>query len=159
MNNYILVLVLVFFCSCKKDGSAVTVQQDVTSEQRYNTLKDSLQLKECSGFTGDWAEIISFENELKRVLTTETQVEKDLELLKKLMVDVKDTYPKRFKTLTIEARVKVLETEVLMLEQNLKDRYLTDVLNKKIRIQNAYNVFIGQIEAQIYKERDYEKYN
>ena len=41
----------------------------------------------------------------------------------------------------------------------LNDSYLKDVFDKKIRVQKAYNVFVGQIEAQIFKERDYEKYN
>ena len=92
-------------------------------------------------------------------MNSNIQSEKDLELLKKLLGDFKETYPERFKTLTIEARVKVLETETLMFEQDLKDYNFSDVNNKKGRIQNAYNVFVGQIEAQIFKERDYEKYN
>lgn len=159
MNNYIIVIVVALMISCKKDGHTTTLQQNETSEQNKTKPQGEFTLKKCSEFTGDWAEIISFENELKRVLTTEIESEKDLELLKKVMGDFKDTYPERFKTLTIEARVKVLETEILMLEQDLKDVFLKDVNNKKARIQKAYNVFVSQIEAQIYKEKDYEKYN
>ncbi|MGB0895820.1 MAG: hypothetical protein ACPGU9_05635 [Flavobacteriaceae bacterium] len=157
MNNYIIIILFLLICSCKKETSSTISQQEISKESS-NAQKGNLILKKCSEFTGDWAEIIAFEDELKRVLTTETQMDKDLELLKKLLEDFKKTYPKRFKTLTIEARVKVLETEILMLEQDLKDYNYSQITTKKGRIQNAYNVFVSQIEAQIYKERDYEKY-
>jgi hypothetical protein len=145
--------------SCKKEGHSTITSQEVTTKYNDSLQKNNWTLKVSSKYTGDWIEIITFEDELKRVLNSNIQSEKDLELLKKLIDDLKKTYPERYKTPTIEARVKVLDTEILMLEQDLKDGFLTDVFNKKKRIQHAYNVFVGQIEALIFKERDYEKYN
>lgn len=160
MNKYIILIVVAFLFSCKKDGKSTTAVQEVSSTVQNDSLqKNNWTLKNSSEYTGDWAEIIAFEDGLNRVLNSNIQSDKDIELLKKLLGDFKETYPERFKTLTIEARVKVLETEILMLEQDLKDFNLSEVNNKKGRIQNAYNVFVGQIEAQIFKERDYEKYN
>ena len=160
MNKYIILMVVALLFSCKKGDGSSTATQEINSVIQNDSLqKTNWTINSSSKFTGDWAEIITFENELKRVLNSEIQTEKDVILLKKLMDDFKKTYPERFKTLTIEARVKVLETEVLMLEQDLKDGSFADVSNKKTRIQKAYNVFVGQIEAQIFKERDYEKYN
>ncbi len=160
MNKYTLLAVFLLLLSCKGKTESVNIAQEVNStEENNSTQKVNWIIKSSSEFTEDWAEIIAFEDELKRVLASEIQSEKDIALLKKIMGDVKLTYPSRFKTLTIEARVKVLETEILMLEQDLKDGALTNISNKKQRIQTAYNVFIGQIEALIYKERDYEKYN
>lgn len=160
MKKYTVLIIIVLLFSCKKENGNVTITQETdVSFQKDALQKSDMTLKNSAEFTGDWAEIITFEDELKRVLNSIIQSEKDLELLKKLMGDVKDTYPEQFKTPTIEARVKVLDTELLMLEQDLKDGVLVDVLNKKHRIQKAYNVFVGQLEALILKERDYEKYN
>lgn len=160
MNKYIVLIVVALLFSCKKEVSGtITSEETNTVVQNDSLQKNNWTLKNSSEYTGDWAEIIAFEDELKRVLNSNVQTEKDLELVKKLIGDFKETYPERFKTLTVEARVKVLETEILMLEQDLKDGFLEAVSNKKSRIQKAYNVFVGQIEAQIFKERDYEKYN
>lgn len=160
MNKYTLITVLILLLSCKSETESVNPSQDVNSVNENKSVQNvNWALKSSSEFTENWAEIIAFEDELKRVLTSEIQTEKDIELLKKIMGDVKSTCPERFKVPAIQARIKVLETEILMLEQELKDGVLTDVSNKKQHIQTAYNVFIGQIEALIYKERDYEKYN
>jgi hypothetical protein len=79
-------------------------------------------------------------------------------LLLKLLEDLKKTYPERYKTPSIKARVKVLETEIFMLKQSLEDENLKTLDEKAIRIQQAYNIFIAKIEAIILKEKDYEKY-
>lgn len=160
MNKIIVLVLSIVLLSCKKDHSSQeTIQQDSVRSKTDSIGKSNISLKSSSQFTGDWAEIITFENELKRVLNSDVQTEKDLVLLKELLENFKETYPERFKTLAIKARVKVLETEIAMLDQDLKDRFLNDVPNKLIRIQNAYNVFVNQIETLILKERDYDKYN
>lgn len=160
MNKIIVLVFFLVIMSCKKDqNNQEVIQQNSVTSKNDSIKKSNLSLNSSSQFTGDWVEIITFENELKRVLNSNITSEKDVFLLKDLLEKFKETYPERFKTLTIEARVKVLETEILMLEQDLKDGFLNDVSNKLVRIQKAYNVFVNQIEALILKERDYEKYN
>lgn len=160
MTKYIILTFIVLFLSCKKESGEVKGTQLVQQQEQTNKLqKSKIILEDGSKFAEDWVELITFQNELKRVLSSDIQSVKDLELLKKLMGDVKETYPEKLKTQAIEARIKVLNTETLMLEQDLKDGFLNDIVNKKERIQKAYNVFVGQIEALILKERDYEKYN
>jgi len=159
MNKLVTLILLLAFCSCKKGSKKSTVIIDTPTVSITNSIKKKTTLVSSIDFVENWAEIVSFETELKRVLNTNIQTEKDIELLIKLLGDVKKTYPDRFKTPAIEARVKVLETELLMLNQNLKDESLKN-LNKSLnRLQNSYNVFIGQIEALIIKEKNYEKYH
>ena len=160
MNRYVFFIVFVVFFSCKKDTKAIkTAIIEEAVEQTDSVKFTTANLRSSAKFTGDWAEILTFENELKRVLNAKLQTEKDVSLLKELLEKVKETYPEKFKTLPIESRVKVLETEILMLEQDLKDGFLADINSKKERVQKAYNIFVSQIETLLIKEKDYERYN
>jgi len=159
MNKLVALILLIALCACKKDSGKSTLIKETQNVSTVDSIKKkNINVVSSTNFVEDWAEIISFETELKRVLSTNTQTEKDIELLKKLLADLKKTYPERFKTPAIEARIKVLETEILMLEQHLKDGALENLDDKLNRVQNTYNVFVGQIEALILKEKDYEKY-
>lgn len=160
MNRYVFFIVFVVFFSCKKDAKAIkTAIIEEVVEQTDSVKFTTTNLRSSAKFTGDWAEILTFENELKRVLNAKLQTEKDVSLLKELLEKVKETYPEKLKTLPIESRVKVLETEILMLEQDLKDGFLADINSKKERVQKAYNIFVSQIETLLIKEKDYERYN
>jgi len=159
MNKLIALILLIALCACKKDTGKSIIIKETQNVSEVDSIKNkNIHIVSSTGFVENWAEIVSFETELKRVLDTTIQTEKDIELLKKLLNDLKKTYPERFKTPAIEARIKVLETEILMLEQNLKDGYLEDLNQRLTKIQNTYNVFVEQIEALILKEKDYEKY-
>jgi len=159
MKRLIALVFLTMMLSCKKENSSLKKVDKRPVPIKIDSIKKiQLTIRSAAKFTDDWSEIITFENELKRVLVRNIQTEKDIGLLKKLLEDVKKTHPKRFKTLAIEARIKVLETEILMLDQSLKDLSLKDLNNTYLRIQNSYNIFIGKIEALIIKEKDYEKY-
>ena len=160
MNKLIALAFFITILSCKKDTKRNIPVIEKPPVSAIDSVKiNKLNLASSTNFVENWAEIVSFETELKRVLATNIQTEKDLALLKTLLEELKKTYPARFKKPAIEARVKVLETEILMLEQNLKDRVLNDIQGQLSRIQSIYNVFIGQIEALILKEKDYEKYH
>ncbi|PHS07825.1 MAG: hypothetical protein COA88_07970 [Kordia sp.] len=160
MKKLIALILLVALYACKKDPGKSILIKDKLKVLKIDSIKQkNINIVSSIGFVENWAEIISFETELKRVLSTNIQTPKDIELLKKLLSDLKNTYPERFKTPAIEARVKVLETDVLMLKQYLKDGSLEDLDHKLTRVQNTYNVFVGQIEALILKEKDYEKYH
>jgi len=159
MKRLIALVFLTMLFSCKKEIKQTKTVVDTPLVTAIDSVKQKkLNIASSTNFIDDWAEIIAFENELKRVLVRNVQSEKDIELLKKLLEDVKKTHPKRFKTPAIEARIKVLETEVLMLDQSLKDLDLNGLNKSFLRIQDSYNIFIGQIEALIIKEKDYEKY-
>lgn len=150
---------MIALCACKKDtGKSTLINETPNVSEADSIKKKSINIVSSINFVENWAEIVSFEAELKRVLGTTIQTEKDIELLKTLLEDLKKTYPERFKTPAIEARIKVLETETFMLEQYLKDGSLEDLDQKTTRVQDSYNVFVGQIEALILKEKDYEKY-
>ena len=159
MNKLIIVVLAIFLHACKKD-----VEKTITTKETSNASKlDSINKVPVNIISSEesienWAEIVSFESELRRVLTTEISSEKDIELLIKLLEDIKKTYPKRFKTSIIEARVKVLETEIFILKQYLQDGSLKKIDEKSVRIQEAYNIFVEQIKSLILKEKDYEKY-
>ena len=160
MKRFITLVFLTLLLSCKKDHNESEIIVDTPKVTEIDSVKQQkLNIISSASFIDDWAEIIAFENELKKVLVRNIQTEKDIELLKKLLADVKKTHPESFKTPAIEARIKVLETEILMLNQNLKNLEISDLNGIFLRIQNAYNIFIGQIEALIIKEKDYEKYS
>jgi len=159
MNKLIALAFFMTILSCKKEIKKNIRVIEKSPVSAIDSVKiNKLNIVSSTSFVENWAEIISFETELKRVLAINIQTGKDLALLKNLLEELKKTYPERFKKPAIEARVKVLETEILMLEQNLKDRSLIDIDSQLSRIQNAYNIFIKQIEALILKEKDYEKY-
>lgn len=159
MNKLITLIVLIALCACKKDtGKSILIKETSNVSKADSIKKNVVNIVSCTSFVENWAEIVSFETELKRVLGTNIQTEKDIELLKTLLEDFKKTYPERFKTPAIEARVKVLETNIFMLDQSLKDGSLGDLNQKLTGVQNTYNIFIGQIEALILKEKIHEKY-
>jgi len=159
MKRLIALVFLTMLLSCKKELKETKIVIDTPQVTEIDSVKQKkLNIISSANFIDNWAEIIAFENELKRVLVRNIQSEKDTELLKKLLEDIKKTHPERFKTPAIEARIKVLETEILMLDQHLKDLALNDLNATFLRIQNSYNIFIEQIEALIIKEKDYEKY-
>lgn len=157
MNKVIALIVLMAVYACKKD-SVTTNKEKNNIAKSDTTKKRSIVINSCEDFIVNWSEIISFESELRRVLITDISNEKDLELLLKLLEDLKKTYPERYKTPSIKARVKVLETEIFMLKQSLEDENLKTLDEKAIRIQEAYNIFVAKIKAIILKEKDYEKY-
>lgn len=159
MNKLITLILLLALCACKKgSGKAILINETPKVSEVDSIKKKRINIVSSIGFVENWAEVVSFETELKRVLSTDIQTKKDVELLIKLLEDLKKTYPERFKTPAIEARVKVLETEILMLEQILIDGSLNGLDQKLTRVQDSYNVFVGQIEVFISKEKDYEKY-
>jgi len=159
MNKLIVLVLLIALCACKKDSRKSTLIKETQNVSKVDSIKKkSINIVSSTGFVENWAEIVSFETELKRVLDTNIQTEKDIELLKNMLEDLKKTYPERFKTPAIEARIKVLETEILMLGQNLKDGSLEKLNQQLTRVQNTYNIFVGQIDALILKEKNYEKY-
>jgi len=159
MKRLIALVFLTMLLSCKKELNESKIVIDAPQVTEIDSVKQQkLNIISSADFIEDWAEIITFETELKRVLVRNIQTEKDIELLKKLLEDIKKTQPERFKTPAIEARIKVLDTEILMLDQYLKDFALNDLNPTFLRIQNSYNIFVGQIEALIIKEKDYETY-
>lgn len=160
MNRLIILVFFTCFFSCKKDVKKSTLINENNNVVKNDSVKKiTISIATSVNFADNWSEIVAFENELNRLVESSIQTEKDIELLKKLLQDLKDTCPERFKTNTIDVRIKVLETEVLMLEQSLKDQSLSKINTELSRILKAYNVFIWQIEALILKEKDYEKYN
>lgn len=159
MNKIYLLIFLLIFTACSKDSKKeISQEKNIKNILTDSINKRNINIKSSEDFNESWSEIASFESELRRLLNTNFQTEKDIELLIKQLNDLKKTYPKRYKTPIIEARVKVLETEILILKQTLKDNVLSDLNNNSLRIQKAYNIFVTQIETQILKEKDYEKY-
>ncbi len=156
MKKLISLFILMSLLACKKNS--IELKEGSNTVKKNNSQKTTLSIISSEEFIENWSEIISFETELKKVLNTNLNSEKDLEQLIKLLEDLKKTYPEKFKTPTIEARVKVLETSILMLSQNLKEGTLNKVEVNLIEIQSAYNNFVNKIKAQILKEQDYEKY-
>ena len=153
----VLILCLLLLCGCqKKQGKP---QESHAPKIESDTTLTKTKLISGKQHIDDWAELLALESELEQVVTTrKIRSPKDLELLKKLLDDLKNNYDPKFKIMAIEARIKVLETEILMLEQDLKDNNLKAVDVKLERIRKAYNVFVNQIAAFIAKEKDYEKY-
>ena len=158
LKIYLLIFLLIFTACSKDSKKEISQEKNIKNILTDSINKRNINIKSSEDFNESWSEIASFESELRRLLNTNFQTEKDIELLIKQLNDLKKTYPKRYKTPIIEARVKVLETEILILKQTLKDNVLSDLNNNSLRIQKAYNIFVTQIETQILKEKDYEKY-
>ena len=107
MNKLIALVLLIALCACKRDTQKSTLVEETPNVSKIDsTKKKSIHIVSSTGFVENWAEIVSFETELKRILGTTIQTEKDIELLKKLLEDLKKTCPERFKTPAIDARYK-----------------------------------------------------
>lgn len=158
MNRIIIIILILLSFSCKKEEQSSTSEEKNDIVQNEGEQKPKRTIKQSSKLIDNWEEIIALESEVKRVASSNVKSAKDVELLKGLIVKLKESYPDRFKTLAIETRVKVLETEVLMLEQDLKLDITKNVDERLDRISESYNIFVEQIEALIIKEKDYEKY-
>lgn len=157
MKKIVFILViLISASSCKKKSSNT---KTVLPEVKIDSVKvGKISIKESSFFVDDWAEITSLESEIKLLLTKSLKSEKDVELLKAKVEEVKKSIPENFKTPAIQARIKVIETETMMLEQYLKDVEIKKATKQLERIFTSYNTFVGQIEAFIIKQKDYETY-
>lgn len=158
MNRIIIIILVLLSFSCKKEEQSSVNEEKAEVVQNEEGDKSNRAIKQSSKLVDNWEEIIALESEVKRVVSSSIKSEKDVELLKGLIIKLKDSYPERFKTMAIETRVKVLETEVLMLEQDLKLDITKNVNERLDRISESYNIFVEQIEALIIKEKDYEKY-
>lgn len=155
------VIAVMFFVSLVacKDKSVDSVKEDNKHVVKIDSASNKkVAIKESASFVDDWAEIAGLELEIKQLFSREIATAKDVELLKTRLEELKQSIPEKFKKPAIEARVKVLETETSMLEQNLKDGVLNGVDDQLANVLNAYNTFVGQIEALIIKEKDYELY-
>lgn len=158
MNRIIIIVLILLSFSCKKEEQSSVNEENNEVVQNKEGDKPKRTIKQSSKLVDNWEEIIALESEIKRVVSSDIKSVKDVELLKGLIIKLKESYPERFKTLAIETRVKVLETEVLMLEQDLKLEITKNVDERLDKISESYNIFIEQIEALIIKEKDYEKY-
>lgn len=159
MKKLFPIIIFISLLACKKDNIANKTTQTIQKDTLATNLKSNkLQIITSENFNDDWSELISFETELKRVVSKPINSEKDIELLLKLLSDIKKTYPEKFKTPGIEARVKVLETSILMFSLNLKEGILENVDKNILEIKTAHNNFVNKIKTHILKEKDYEKY-
>ncbi len=159
MKKLFPIIIFISLLACKKDNITNKTIQAVQKDTLATNLKSNkLQIITSENFNDDWSELISFETELKRVVSKPINSEKDIELLLKLLSDIKKTYPEKFKTPGIEARVKVLETSILMFSLNLKEGILENVDENILEIKTAHNNFVNKIKTHILKEKDYEKY-
>lgn len=154
----IAVMFLVSLMACKNKSVNNTEDKSKQVVKKDSVLNKQVTIKESASFVDDWAEIAGLELEIKQLFSREIATAKDVELLKTRLEELKKSIPEKFKKPAIEARVKVLETETLMLEQNIKDGMLSEVDGQLSNVLNAYNTFVGQIEALIIKEKDYELY-
>ena len=158
MNKIIMLLFSLILMSCNKEKKQIEKEEDKTVVVD-SVKRIKIKLKASELITDDWAEIIAFESNLGKIEVRDIKSEKDIESLKNTLEELKKTIPKRFKNEAIAARIKVLETEVLILNQHLIDGDLKLIREKINQIKQAYNIFVSQIEAFIIKEKDYEKYN
>jgi len=154
----VLIMCLILAVSCKKE---ITKNQTVETEK--NSLKEQVEvstvaLEDGTKLINDWVELANFQGELKSVSDKHITSEKELEQLINYVNKLKETLPKKFDNTAIKTRIKVLETELLMYNQNVKDQDFNLASKRKINLQKAYNVFVNQIKALLIKERDYEKY-
>ena len=144
--------------SCNKDKS----QNEITNNNLV--VFDSVNVKEVKlkpseTIVDDWAEIVVFENNLSKIQIGKVNEVKDIEALISALEALKESIPESFNSQPISVRIKVLETEILMLNQYLTDQDTKAVNDKISDVKQAYNIFVGQIEAYVIKEKDYEKYN
>jgi len=157
MNKIIFVISLLCLISCKKEG-AQTTQIITPQTQTDSVTTTTIVLKDGTLLVSDWVELANFQEELKSVASKNIATEKELEQIINLLSKLKETIPEKFKTPTINARIKVIETELLMMNQFVKEQDFKSADTRKIRFQKAYNLFVNQIEALLIKEKDYEKY-
>lgn len=154
----VVIMLFVNIIACKKDSAANKINNSQHEIKKDSISNKKITIKESASLVDDWAEIAGLELEIKQLFSRNIETVKDIELLKTKLEELKKSIPEKFKKPAIEARVKVLETEVLMLEQNLKDNIVKDVNVQLNKVLMAYNTFVGQIEALIIKEKDYELY-
>ena len=157
MNKAIVIVSILFFISCKKEGNHSKIEAPL--QIKIDTLMaPSVILKDGTLVISDWVELVNFQDELKSVASKNITTQKELEQIINLLNKLKETLPEKFKTPTIYARIKVLETELLMLNQFVKEQDFKQAAPRKLNTQKAYNLFINQTEALLIKEKDYEKY-
>ncbi|MFD0963686.1 hypothetical protein [Pseudofulvibacter geojedonensis] len=157
---YRIIAIMLFVSSiaCKKEPVVHETSNNQQEIKKDSTLNKKIAIKKSAPLVDDWAEIAGLELEINQLFSREISTVKDIELLKTKLEELKKSIPEKFKKPAIEARVKVLETETLMLEQGLKDNVVTNVDTQLNKVLLAYNTFVGQIEALIIKEKDYELY-
>ncbi len=158
---YRIITILLFasLMACKKEPVVSKAPNNSPVIKKDSTKHIKITIKESASLVDDWAEIAGLELEIKQLFSRDVANAKDVELLKTKLEELKKSMPEKFKKPAIEARVKVLETETLMLEQNLKDNIVPNINVQLKKVLLAYNTFVGQIEALIIKEKDYERYN
>lgn len=155
-KTFLLLIVIGGLFSCQdKKPTAPIVQQEVKLDRETSS---KIQIRESAKFVENWAELSNLELELKSLFSRSLKSEKDVELLKTRLEELKTTIPEKYKTPAISARIKVLETNIFMLEQSLKDGVVKGTDKKLVSVFKSYNTLVGQIEALIIKEKDYEKY-
>ncbi len=152
----ILILIITTLFACKNDNVSTESTQKNNATINANEIK--LEIITSDDFNEDWSELISFETELKRVISKPINSEKDIELLLKLLNEIKKNYPEKFKTPAIEARIKVLETYISMFSLSLKEGAFDKNDEHILEIKKAHNNFVNKIRSHILKQQDYEKY-
>ena len=157
MNKVILVINILILFSCKKETFK---SQRITNTQSVNDSinNSTIVLNDGTLLIPDWVELANFQEELKSISTQNISTEKELEQLINLLSKLKETIPEKYKAAAIAARIKVLETELLMMNQFVTEQDFKLAAQRKSNTQKAYNLIINQIEALLIKEKDYEKY-
>lgn len=157
MNKIVVLIAMLLLFSCKKEikQHAVKVYDKI---EKDTLITQAIPLLNASKKISNWIELSDFENELTSVSNTSIRSEKQLEQLINLLTKIKETTPDKFKTNSINARIKVMETELLMYNQYVKEQDLKNSKIRKLRLQKTYNVLVNQISAQLTKEKDYQKY-
>lgn len=159
MNKIILFLCCVCLLSCKKGGQNNNTQSVNTVAQKDSIKQNKvIVLKDATKFAEKWPSLLDFETELINIGKNEIISEKQLEQLINLLAELKKSIPEKFKQPAINARIIVLETDLLLMNQFVKEINEEEASNQYLKLQKAYNVLINQLEALLTKEKDYEKY-
>ncbi len=157
MNKIILGFSFLLLFSCKKEGLQ-TEKENPFQKNIDSVTVSSITLKDGTLLISDWVELANFQEELNSVVTKNISSQKELEQLINLLNKLKETIPDKFNTPAINARIKVMETELLMFSQYVKEQDIKQALIRKTNFQKAYNLVVNQIEALLIKEKDYENY-
>ena len=158
MNKILFIISLVGLISCKKEV-VQTTHKVITPATKIDAAPVTpVVLIDGTKIISDWLELDNFQSELQSVVSKQIESEKELEQLINYLNKLKETTPEKYRVPSVRARIKVMETELLMLNQYVKDQDYKSAAARKMRLQKAYNLFVKQLESLLIKERDYEKY-
>ena len=158
MYKIVIIISFLGLISCKKEGTQTT--QIIEPLVKNDTIAvATIALSDGTKVISDWLELANFQSELKAVANKNITSEKELEQLINYLNKLKETIPEKFNKTAIQVRIKVIETELLMFNQYVKEQEYKLANERKNRLLKAYNLFINQLETLLIKERDYEEYH